>query len=193
MGIDECFQLHTRLISFHAVFSATVHWHISAFPNFLLHHRLKLKNCTSLRLDSASFATGASVTRATSSDGSTASFKSSDVMLPSMASGVSATATASFSSRMHDAHAFKVIALKPPPGTASQPDASRCFLGDKTVSPEVLARVVLQARLRESDSRRELERERARTKELEALAQQLAKELRAARSAVARQADGSSG
>jgi hypothetical protein len=146
--------------------------------------------------DSAPCAIGASAIRATSSDGSTASFKSSDMMLPSVASGVSAsfvTATASVSSRIYDTHALKGIALATPPGTTNQPDASQWFLGEKTVSPEVLARVVLQARIRESDSRRELERERARTKELEALAQQLAKKLRAARSAVARQADDSSG
>jgi hypothetical protein len=130
-----------------------------------------------MHANSASLGTGASMIRTTSSDESTASFKSSDMMLPSMASGKSGSATAT----------------APLPGTASLPVASECLLGDETVRPEVLAKVVLQARLRESNSRRELEREQARTKALEALVQQLAKELREVRKAVARQAGHSSG
>jgi hypothetical protein len=148
-----------------------------------------------MSVDSAFMATGAFVIRSTSSDRSTASFKSSDMMLPSMASGVSAPAkaTASMSSSIHDAHAFKGTSPAPPPSTASLFDPSQCLLGDQTVRSEVLAKVILQARMREANSRCELERELARTKALEALVQQLSTEVRELRKAGARETGGSCG
>jgi hypothetical protein len=148
-----------------------------------------------MHVNSALMAAGASVIKSTSSDGSTASFTSSDMMLPSMASGASApaTATASMSSIIHDTHALHGKEAALTPGAASLPDAFQCLLADETVRPEILAKVVLQARLRESISCRELERERARTRALEALVQQLETELKILRNTVAREADGSSG
>jgi hypothetical protein len=181
----------------HSIFHAKFHRSISAHLtcDFGKFYRHKFDNCASMRVDSALMDVGAFAIGSTTSDGSTASFKSSDMMLPNMDSGVSAPAkaTASMSSIVHDTDAFKGTSPAPPPGTASLPDTSECFLEEQTVRPEVLARVVLQARLWESNSRRELERERTRTKALEALVQQLATDVRELRKAIARETDGSSG
>jgi hypothetical protein len=131
-------------------------------------------------------ATGGVVTNSTSSGGS-ASVSSTDNMRPlDMTSVASGLVTDAVHTRMHDTHALSGAAPASLQGTASPPDASQCLLADFTVSPEVLTRVALQARLQASISLCELERERDRAKALEDLVNQLVTELGIARQAVTR-------
>jgi hypothetical protein len=89
---------------------------------------------------------------------------------------------------MQDANVLNDTEPAPLQGTVSPPDPSQCVLADVTLSPEILTRVALQARLQAAISHRDLECERERAKALENLVHQLSTELISARQALARQA-----
>jgi hypothetical protein len=121
-----------------------------------------------------------------SSGGSASSSSVDDMRALDMASVPSALVTdpVQMSARMHDVHALREP--EPVRDTVGPPDASECHLAGLTVSPEILTRVALQARLQASISLCELERERDRAKALEDLVHQLVTELGIALQAVAR-------
>jgi hypothetical protein len=86
----------------------------------------------------------------------------------------------------HDAHASSDFEAALHQGDTNPSDVMHWILGGGTVDPVIVAKVALQARLQESISRRELDRERERRRVLEALVRQLTTELTATRQEVAR-------
>jgi hypothetical protein len=86
---------------------------------------------------------------------------------------------------MHEVQAAGGAAAEAVRGASIPPDVLQRVLGGVAVDPVIVAKVALQARLQEFTSRQELERERQRTKALEAMVRQLSMELSVARKAAA--------
>jgi hypothetical protein len=96
----------------------------------------------------------------------------------------------SISPGMHEVRASTDTAVMQLPDDATASAVAEWTLSGGSIDPVVVARAALQARLQEDISRRELARERERTKALEALVAHLTTELKATREVVAKQNSG---